>query len=112
MTWTRSGKAAAISLMIGCIFLQGVHLSAPSSRNVTWYLEKSMSKRFVPRTSPLTAKMGGVDWSAGGSAAKPKEPTAVIKVRARINCVLTRLDNVQSPFSLHSARLETKIVHV
>ena len=54
--------------MIGCICLQGMQRSAPSSRNVTWYLEKSTSSRFVTRTSPLTAKIGGSDWTDGAGA--------------------------------------------
>ena len=70
-----SANSAAISFMIGCIALQGMQRSAPSSMNVTRYLEKSISRLFVTRTLPLTAKIGGLGlWpSAGGPAAMNPE---------------------------------------
>ena len=38
--------------MIGCMALQGMQRSAPSSMKVIRCLEKSMSSRFVTRTLP------------------------------------------------------------
>jgi hypothetical protein len=62
--------------------------------NVTRYLEKSMSRRFVTRTSPWAAQIGELDWSAGEFATKPEELTTISRAKPKTNFVPMILNNV------------------